>query len=64
MSIFKNTERIFQRDLMQNLYNNLTYMYPDSNIWLIGTLQFCVVPQFLIINKGIPLVAPLLPLLV
>lgn len=20
----------------QNLYNNVTYMYPNSNIWLIG----------------------------
>ena len=23
-------------DRMQNLYNNVTYMYPDANIWLIG----------------------------
>ena len=23
----------------QNLYNNVTYMYPNSNIWLIGTLE-------------------------
>lgn len=24
----------FQR---QNLYNNVTYMYPEANIWVIGT---------------------------
>ena len=28
---------------LQNLYHNLTYMYPQSNIWIIGTSDefFC-----------------------
>lgn len=24
---------------VQNLYNNITYLYPDANIWVIG--KFC-----------------------
>jgi putative lipase involved disintegration of autophagic bodies len=24
------------RTVMQNLYNNITYMYPDAEIWVVG----------------------------
>jgi putative lipase involved disintegration of autophagic bodies len=27
------------RFCLQNLYNNVTYMYPNANIWLIGSCQ-------------------------
>jgi hypothetical protein len=59
MCIFKNTKIIFKRDSLQNLYNNITYLYPDANIWVIGMLRCCVVQQFLTINKAILSVAPL-----
>ncbi|TFY58574.1 hypothetical protein EVG20_g8095 [Dentipellis fragilis] len=40
-----------------NLYNNLTYMYPDSNIWIIGHSLGGSLASLLGVTFGIPVVA-------
>lgn len=40
-----------------NLYNNLTYMYPDSNIWVIGHSMGGSVASLLGVTFGPPVVA-------
>jgi surfactin synthase thioesterase subunit len=41
----------------QNLYNNLTYMYPDSNIWLTGHSLGGGLASLLGMTFGVPVVA-------
>ena len=47
-----------------NLYYNVTYLYPESNIWIIGecitSLQFSVAAQCYTIWQATRLEAPLL----
>lgn len=40
-----------------NLYNNLTYMYPNSNIWIIGHSLGGALASLLGITFGVPVVA-------
>lgn len=42
---------------LQNLYNNLTYMYPDSNIWIIGHSLGGALASLLGVTFGRPAVA-------
>lgn len=41
----------------QNLYNNLTYMYPESNIWIIGHSLGGAIGSLLGATFGAPVVA-------
>ncbi|EJF56304.1 alpha/beta-hydrolase [Dichomitus squalens LYAD-421 SS1] len=40
-----------------NLYNNITYMYPDSNIWLIGHSLGGALASLVGVTFGVPVVA-------
>lgn len=41
----------------QNLYNNLTYMYPESDIWVIGHSLGGALASMLGVTFGVPVVA-------
>ena len=41
----------------QNLYYNLTYMYPESNIWIIGHSLGGALASLLGVTFGAPVVA-------
>lgn len=43
--------------LLQNLYNNLTYMYPESNVWIIGHSLGGALASLVGITFGNPVVA-------
>ncbi|KAF8150712.1 alpha/beta-hydrolase [Crassisporium funariophilum] len=49
------TESLFY-PIGTNLYNNLTYMYPDSNIWLIGHSLGGALASLLGVTFGVPVV--------
>ena len=42
---------------MQNLYNNVTYIYPHANIWVVGHSLGGAVASLLGITFGAPVVA-------
>lgn len=41
----------------QNLYYNLTYLYPESNIWIIGHSLGGALASLLGVTFGVPVVA-------
>lgn len=43
--------------VVQNLYNNLTYMYPESNIWIIGHSLGGALASLVGVTFGAPVVA-------
>jgi len=42
--------------LSQNLYNNITFMFPDANIWIIGHSLGGSLASLLGITFGLPVV--------
>jgi putative lipase involved disintegration of autophagic bodies len=41
---------IISQTCLQNLYNNVTYMYPNANIWLIGSYILHTLSMIVLIN--------------
>lgn len=50
-------DRGFTPPPLQNLYNNITYMYPDSNIWIIGHSLGGSLASLIGVTFGAPAVA-------